>query len=99
MNRNKQFIVLMLVGVSMGMSLLGSEPSNYNVFVFEDFRGDNSDVEGRVAAGRDIQLTNFNVGCKISSPTSGKKTFHISIFVMNFVIIFVYQFHHFKFVI
>lgn len=38
----------------------------FNVFVFEDFNGFYSDVEGRLAAGRDVTLSNYSVGDKLT---------------------------------
>lgn len=37
----------------------------FNVFVFQDFNGTYCDVEGRLAAGRDISLSNYSVGDKL----------------------------------
>lgn len=38
----------------------------FNVFIFEDFTGTYSDVEGRLAVGRDASLTGYGVGDRLT---------------------------------
>jgi choice-of-anchor A domain-containing protein len=38
---------------------------DYNVFVFGDYSGSNSDVQGRLAAGGNVTLQNYGVGDKL----------------------------------
>ena len=40
---------------------------DFNVFVFQDFSAPSSDVEGRVAAGRDVNIANYSVGTGLSA--------------------------------
>jgi len=47
----------------------GQIPSQFNVFVFEDFVCHSSDTEGRLAAGGDVNIANYAVGCKLNNPT------------------------------
>jgi choice-of-anchor A domain-containing protein len=60
-------------------SLLGpADP--YNVFLFDDMVSNNSDTEGRIAAGGDVHLQNYSVGLKSSAAeyslvTGGKTRF------------------------
>jgi choice-of-anchor A domain-containing protein len=46
----------------------GSVPSLFNVFVFEDFYCLNSDTQGRLAAGGNITIEHYAVGCEIYPP-------------------------------
>ncbi|OZG74355.1 hypothetical protein BTA51_04910 [Hahella sp. CCB-MM4] len=43
----------------------------YNAFVFDDFRADSSDVEGRLAVGGNIALNNYSVGDKLEPNKAG----------------------------
>lgn len=39
----------------------------FNAFVFENFTGSNSDIQGRLAAGGNVSLTNYKVGDELPS--------------------------------
>ncbi len=45
-------------------SALGSA-ADFDVFVFENFSAPSGDVEGRLAAGQDVELSNYSVGDKL----------------------------------
>lgn len=47
-----------------------SEAFNYNAFIFENFEGERSDVEGRLAVGGEMNVTDFNVGLLLSPDVS-----------------------------
>ncbi|GFD76410.1 collagen-binding domain-containing protein [Alteromonas sp. KUL150] len=47
-----------------------SEAFNYNAFIFQDFEGKSSDVEGRLAVGGEMRVTDFNVGLLLSPDLS-----------------------------
>ena len=47
-----------------------SEAFNYNAFIFENFEGERSDVEGRLAVGGEMNVTDFNVGLLLSPSVS-----------------------------
>jgi len=49
----------------------GPIASDYNIFVFEDYVCQNSDVEGRVAAGGNIHVKNWAAGCQVLPPSDG----------------------------
>lgn len=42
--------------------------NDYNVFVFGDFTGTNSDIQGRVAIGDDATFTNYGIGSALPAP-------------------------------
>jgi len=54
---------LTLTDPASASSLLGPA-DGYNVFLFGNMYGSNSDTEGRLAAGGDIDLQNYSVGLK-----------------------------------
>ncbi|WP_334021935.1 collagen-binding domain-containing protein [Alteromonas sp. S015] len=43
-----------------------SEAFEYNAFIFDSFTGQSSDVEGRLAVGGEMNVTDFNVGLLLS---------------------------------
>lgn len=47
-----------------------SEAFNYNAFIFNDFEGQYSDVEGRLAVGGEMRVNDFNVGLQLSPQLS-----------------------------
>ncbi len=47
-----------------------SEAFNYNAFIFENFEGERSGVEGRLAVGGEMNVTDFNVGLLLSPSVS-----------------------------
>ena len=47
-----------------------SEAFNYNAFIFQNFEGQSSDVEGRLAVGGEMRVTDFNVGLLLSPDLS-----------------------------
>ena len=47
-----------------------SEAFNYNAFIFDSFTGHSSDVEGRLAVGGEMNVTDFNVGLLLSPDIS-----------------------------
>lgn len=57
-------VLLSTAGVANAATLL-----DYNVFVSDSYRGENSDVAGRIAAGGDVRLANFSVGSGLSGAT------------------------------
>jgi choice-of-anchor A domain-containing protein len=59
--------------------LLGAIPSLFNVFVFDDFQGANSEVGGRLAAGGNAFLTSYSVASALPlvvcpAPNTGNGT-------------------------
>lgn len=48
--------------------------SDYNVFIKNDFSASSSDVEGRVAAGGNVTLSNYSVNIKNSKQLYGDTT-------------------------
>lgn len=50
-------VLLSTAGVAHAATVL-----DYNIFVSDSYRGENSDVAGRIAAGGDVRLANFSVG-------------------------------------
>jgi choice-of-anchor A domain-containing protein len=46
-------------------------PSLFNTFVFEDFICYHSDTEGRLAAGGNVEIENYAVGCRVRPPPPG----------------------------
>src|SRR5579871_3833479 len=48
--------------------------TNYNVIVFGDFSGQNSDVEGAVAAGGNITIGGYSVGANLTSSDNSSNT-------------------------
>jgi hypothetical protein len=55
-----------LAGTSAQALNLGTA-GNYNVFVFNDYSGSDSDVEGALAAGGNVTLQNYGVGGTLSA--------------------------------
>ena len=47
-----------------------SEAFEYNAFIFDSFTGQSSDVEGRLAVGGEMNVTDFNVGLLLSPDMS-----------------------------
>jgi len=47
-----------------------SEAFEYNAFIFDSFTGQSSDVEGRLAVGGEMNVTDFNVGLLLSPSMS-----------------------------
>lgn len=62
-------LVLFTLAVPASAALLGPA-SNYNVFVFNDFTSMNSDSEGNIAAGGNVNLTNYSVASSITGNTA-----------------------------
>jgi len=60
-----------LIGLSFGGGFFGDIPSQFNTFIKEDFCCQNSDTDGRLAAGGDVDVTNYGIGCKIRPPPQG----------------------------
>ncbi len=52
--------------VTAGVINLGSA-ANYNAFVYKDFQATSSDVEGRLAAGGNVDISNYSVNIKGST--------------------------------
>lgn len=48
-----------------GVPFFGPYASHFNTFVFEDFVGKNSDTEGRLFAGGNINIKSWAVGCRV----------------------------------
>jgi len=70
--------VARLVGIVFAGSALWVAPASadtakdYNVFVFKNYKASNSDVQGRLAAGGDVQISNYSVGTSL--PSSANKS-------------------------
>lgn len=62
-------ISLFLVGAGVASAQSLGVASSYNVFTLGDFTGTNSDVEGRLAAGGNVSLTNYDVGLRQAGST------------------------------
>ncbi len=45
---------------------LGAAAANYNVFVFHDFTSSNTDTQGNLAAGGNVNVSNYSVASQIS---------------------------------
>lgn len=46
--------------------------TGYNLFVLRDFSAPSSDVEGKVAVGRDVSLANYSIGDKLGEDYTGE---------------------------
>lgn len=57
--------LLMLAVLPAHAGLVG-DAANYNVFVFNDFTGSNSDIQGNLAAGGDVNVSNYSVASSIT---------------------------------
>ncbi|CAA0099024.1 Uncharacterised protein [Halioglobus japonicus] len=68
MRLSKLAMIPVLLGLTINCahaSLVGMG-ADYNVFVFGDFTSSNSDTEGNLAAGGNVNLQNYSVATKIS---------------------------------
>lgn len=66
-------LLLFSAGATQAQNL--SYANSYNVFIFGDMTESNVDSEGRVAVGRDANLTNYGVGSSFqNSPASAGNT-------------------------
>ncbi|ARS27961.1 collagen-binding domain-containing protein [Sphingomonas sp. KC8] len=65
---------LIMVAAAGGAQAALLDLTQYNAFVQGSYQGTNSDVEGRLAAGGSVQLTNYAVGSKLGSGANGSNS-------------------------
>lgn len=63
----------MLAGAGTAQAAL-VDLANYNAFVIGSYNGYNSDVQGRLAAGGAVSLTNYGVATNLNSSANGTNT-------------------------
>lgn len=70
------FVALLTIPTLASATILGPA-DDYNVFVKQNFVGQNSDVEGRIAVGGEMHVLNYSVGAALANPDGYSSDFSI----------------------